>query len=90
MPFHVAKMADSRLDHIDLTKYTTVSDDKKLLRSLLDIHFHFEFPFNSFSHIDLVLEDMVHGQERYSSPVHVNVILASAWVFPDGFDAKTL
>lgn len=80
VPYHVATMADPRLDSVDVTRYTTVCSDNSLLRSLLEIYFLFEFPFNSFFHIDIFLDDMASGQDNYCSPVLVNAVLASAWV----------
>lgn len=80
VPYHAVKLADSRLEFVDLTKYTMVASDKPLLRSLLEIYLLFDYPFNSFFHADLFLDDLVSGQGRHCSPVLVNAVFAAAWV----------
>lgn len=80
VPYRAVRLADSRLEHIDLTKYTKVTQDASLLRSLLEVYLLFEYPFNSFFHADFFLDDIISGDDRHSSPVLVNAVLAAAWV----------
>lgn len=80
VPYHAVKLADPRLESIDLTKYTTVIKNKSLLRSLLEIYLLFEYPFDSFFHADLFLDDIVRGQNRHCSPLLIHAVLAAGWV----------
>ncbi|KAH8194049.1 hypothetical protein TruAng_011779 [Truncatella angustata] len=79
IPFHVVKLADPRLNNLDLTKYTTVSQSKSLLRSLLEVYLLYEYPWNSFLHADFLLDDMIRGDNRHCSPLLINAIMAAAW-----------
>jgi hypothetical protein len=80
VPYHTAKLADARLESIDLTKYTTVTNDASLLRSLLEVYLLYEYPFNSFFHADLFFDDIIRDQGPHCSSVLVNAIMAAAWV----------
>ncbi|KAK9800140.1 hypothetical protein SCARD494_01933 [Seiridium cardinale] len=87
VPYHAARLADRRLDMIDLTRYTAIVKDKALLRSLLEIYLLCEYPFDSFFHADLFLDDLARGEGHHCAPVLINAVLAAAW---HGYRAASL
>lgn len=80
MPYHAAKIVDPRLDAITPSKWTTVSGDDKLMRSLIRLYYQYEYHFFSCFHMDAFLDDMVSGSDRFCSSLLVNAVLAQACV----------
>ncbi|KAI1097578.1 hypothetical protein F4804DRAFT_347071 [Jackrogersella minutella] len=79
VPYHTVELVDSRISSMAVSEWTTVSSDDPMLRVLLRIYFVFDFPFHSYFHKDIFLEDMSAGLKRFCSPLLVNAILAAAW-----------
>ncbi|KAF2131022.1 hypothetical protein P153DRAFT_384239 [Dothidotthia symphoricarpi CBS 119687] len=80
VPYHAALIVDARLRSPALrpSRWTSVSSDDAFLKKLLEVYFQFEYPFFSFFHKDIFLDDMIAGSEDYCSGLLVNAILATA------------
>jgi len=80
VPYHAAEVADPHLDAIKIKKWTSVIDDDKLLRKLVQTYFLKEYPFFPAFQKDYFLQDMLSGRKQYCSPLLVHAVLASACV----------
>jgi hypothetical protein len=80
IPYHACRLAEPLVERVKPSEWTRVSSNDNLLRSLLEIYFLAEFPFQPFFHKDFFLRDMASGREQYCSPLLVNAVLASACV----------
>lgn len=79
-PYQSAKMIEPRLNSVMPSKWTNVSDDDELMRSLLYSFFQYEYAWYSFFHIDCFLDDLISGADEHCSSLLVNVILTLACV----------
>ncbi|EMD84689.1 hypothetical protein COCC4DRAFT_155428 [Bipolaris maydis ATCC 48331] len=77
-PYHAAKIAEPLLSDVDISKWTSVTSDNKLLRELLSQYllstYNVFLPFPK----DLFLEDLASGCANHCSSLLVNVVLAAA------------
>jgi hypothetical protein len=80
VPYHAAEVVDPHLDAIKAKKWTTIIDDDKLLRKLVQTYFLKEYPFLPAFQKDYFLQDMLSGRKQYCSPLLVHAVLASACV----------
>ncbi len=58
-PFHLARIADERLDSVRASKWTTVISDNALFANLLNAYFMHAYPAFPAFQKDLFLDDMV-------------------------------
>ncbi|EXL66301.1 hypothetical protein FOPG_17517 [Fusarium oxysporum f. sp. conglutinans race 2 54008] len=75
-PYHAATVLDPRLDSIKPSTWTTVSNDDKLMKSLLHDYFLHEYEWLPFFHKDHFLDDMLSGAKNFCSSLLVNSVLA--------------
>ncbi|KAH8653825.1 putative C6 transcription factor [Xylariales sp. PMI_506] len=78
IPFSAAQLIEPRIDKTRASNWTMVTSSDALVQTLLKAYFQYEFPYNTFFHKDLFVEDLVSGRRRFCSPLLVNAILASA------------
>ncbi|KAJ4007727.1 hypothetical protein NW752_010396 [Fusarium irregulare] len=78
VPYHAAEVTDPHLDAIKAKKWTTIIDDDKLLRKLIQMYFLKEYPFLPAFQKDYFLQDMLSGRKQYCSHLLVHAVLASA------------
>ncbi|KAJ4360832.1 uncharacterized protein N0V89_001399 [Didymosphaeria variabile] len=76
-PFRAAKMADPMLEKIDVSKWTSVSSDNRVLRKYLGSYFLNPSVLSPVLHKDLFFEDMITGECRFASKLLVNAVLAA-------------
>ncbi|KAF2449783.1 hypothetical protein P171DRAFT_379973 [Karstenula rhodostoma CBS 690.94] len=76
-PFRAATIADPMLEKIDISKWTTVTSDNRLLRKYLGSYFQSPSVLSPVFHKDLFLEDMIAGETRFASKLLVNAVLAA-------------
>ncbi|KAF6525640.1 hypothetical protein HZS61_011435 [Fusarium oxysporum f. sp. conglutinans] len=79
-PYHAATVLDPRLDSIKPSTWTTVSNDDKLMKSLLHDYFLHEYEWLPFFHKDHFLDDMLSGAKNFCSSLLVNSVLAVSCV----------
>jgi hypothetical protein len=79
-PYRAAEIVDGTLSQIDVSRWTRVLNENRLLRRLLHDFFLYQHPWSAFFHKDHVLEDMALGQSLFCSQLLVNSILAVACV----------
>ncbi|KAL1600590.1 hypothetical protein SLS60_006976 [Paraconiothyrium brasiliense] len=79
-PFQAAAMADPMLDKIDVSKWTSVSSDNRILRKYLGSYFLTPSVLSPVFHKDLFFEDMISGETRFASKLLVNAVLAAGCV----------
>ncbi|KAK0661688.1 hypothetical protein QBC41DRAFT_307295 [Cercophora samala] len=77
-PFHAAEVHDSLIDSTEPSKWTAVTTDNTLLRSLLRSYFLHEYQWFSAFQKDYFLDDMVKDRRQFCSPLLVNAVLALA------------
>jgi hypothetical protein len=82
IPYTGARMYDARLASQSLrpSKWTSITKDDNLLRSLLEVYFLYEFPLWSCFHKDIFLDDMASGSGDFCTALLVNAVLAAACV----------
>ena len=80
MPYHTAELVEPRIENINFTQWTTVTDDKKVLRNLIRSYFLYEYPWYAPFQKDYFLDDMVSGSYEFCSSLLVNTVLALACV----------
>ncbi|CAG7565306.1 unnamed protein product [Fusarium equiseti] len=78
VPYHAAEVTDPHLDAIKAKRWTSIIDDDKLLRKLIQTYFLKEYPFLPAFQKDYFLQDMISGRKQYCSPLLVHAVLASA------------
>ena len=81
-PYHAATIIDSRLDSVQPSKWSVVSNDDELMRALLRSYFLYEHHCYNFFQKDYFLDDMVHDNHQFCSSLLVNCVLAHACVGP--------
>jgi hypothetical protein len=79
-PYSAAKLVDQRLDSIKPSKWTNVSDNDELMRTLLRLYFVHEYQLVPAFHMDHFLDDMDSGSTLFCSSLLVNAVLAFACV----------
>ncbi|KAK0726762.1 hypothetical protein B0T26DRAFT_737695 [Lasiosphaeria miniovina] len=78
MPFHAAEVVDPLVDEAEPSKWTSVSPDNSLMRSLLRAYFLHEYNWYTCFQKDCFLEDINTGRRRFCSSLLVNALLAMA------------
>jgi hypothetical protein len=79
-PFLAATLVEPKLDAVRPSKWTEVSKDDELMRSLISTYFLNEYQWYPCFQKDDFLEDMRSGSTRYCSSLLVNTVLAFACV----------
>ena len=79
-PFHAAAVADPLLADVNVSPWTSVCDDNRLMRNLLNHLFRCEYQFTAAFQKDWFLEDMAAQGHDFCSQLLVNVVLAYACV----------
>ncbi|RFU81128.1 hypothetical protein TARUN_1082 [Trichoderma arundinaceum] len=77
-PYHAAEVVDPLIDHVQPSKWTSISADDHLMRTLLRAYILHEYPTFPVFHKDIFLQAMIDEDTRYCSPMLVNVLLAEA------------
>jgi hypothetical protein len=79
-PYRAAEILDGTLSQLDVSRWTRVISDNRLLRKLLQDYMLYQHPWTAFLHHDHFLEDMSTGRNRFCSQLLVNAILAVSCV----------
>lgn len=79
-PYHAARLVDSRLSAVDVTRWTNVITDNNLFAALLSAYLLREYPGLAVFHKDTFLQALVDGDRRFCSPLLVNALMAEACV----------
>lgn len=79
-PLRAASLVDPRLEAVKPSLWTSVSDDDKLMRSLLGAYFLYEQATFTTLQKDYFLEDMANQKLEFCSALLVNVLLAYSCV----------
>ncbi len=79
-PYHLARIADDRLESIRVSTWTSVISDNQLFANLLNAYFMYAYQAFPAFNKDLFLDDMVTGQTQFCSRLLVNAVLAHACV----------
>lgn len=79
-PFHAAEVHDPLIDSAEPSKWTDVTTDNTLLRSLLRSYFLHEYQWFSAFQKEYFLSDMIADLRQFCSPLLVNAVLALACV----------
>jgi hypothetical protein len=87
MPLSAAKIVDDRLDSVKPSLYTNVSQNDKVMRTLLHDFFLFGYDWAFVFQLNDFLDDMLAHKFDFCSPLLVNIVLAYATVRP-GFPAR--
>jgi len=74
-PYHAASVIHPCLDTVKPSEWTSVSSDDTLMRKFLHDYFLYEHGWNTFVHMDLLLDDMANKRHRFCSELLVNAIL---------------
>jgi hypothetical protein len=82
MPLSAAKIVDDRLDSVKPSLYTNVSQNDKLMRTLLHEFLLFGYDWAVVFQLNDFLDDMLAHKYDFCSPLLVNVVLAYATVRP--------
>ncbi|KAK4180196.1 hypothetical protein QBC36DRAFT_384517 [Triangularia setosa] len=77
-PFHAAEVHDPLIDSTEPAKWTAVTTDNALLRSLLQSYFLHEYQWFSAFQKEYFLSDMIADRRQFCSPLLVNAVLALA------------
>ncbi|RGP63193.1 nitrate assimilation regulatory nira [Fusarium sporotrichioides] len=89
-PYHAATILDPKLDSVKPSIWTTVSNDDKLMRSLLHDYFLHEYEGLPFFHKDHFLDDMLSGAKNFCSSLLVNSVLALSYHRSKFWDTQIL
>ena len=79
-PFSSAKLVDPLLEDAQLSHWTSVSSNDRLLRNILESYFINQYPRQFFFVKNYFLEDMVSRRAEFCSPLLVNALLAKSCV----------
>lgn len=79
-PYHAAELLDPLIDHIKPSKWTAVTTDDHLMRTLIRAYILHEYPTFPIFHKDIFFQAMIDDDSRYCSPMLVNALLAEACV----------
>ncbi|KAH7318265.1 hypothetical protein B0I35DRAFT_238375 [Stachybotrys elegans] len=77
-PYYLATICDPRLEQIQPSKWTSVSGDDQVMRSMLVRYFQYDYQWSPTFQKDHFLDDMLAGRTRFCSSLLVNAILAFA------------
>ncbi|PHH59447.1 hypothetical protein CDD81_3177 [Ophiocordyceps australis] len=77
-PFHTARIVEPRLERIKLSKWTTVSANDSILRSLLHDYLLHQYPTFPVFQKDIFLDAAEAGDHDLCSSLLVNALLANA------------
>lgn len=77
-PYHAAELLDPLIDHVKPSKWTMVSTDDHLMRTLLRAYILHEYPTFPIFHKDIFLQAMIDEDTQYCTPMLVNALLAEA------------
>ncbi|KAL7930684.1 hypothetical protein V8C35DRAFT_311950 [Trichoderma chlorosporum] len=77
-PYHSAEIVNAQLSAVDLLRWTTVTDDNELMRTLLHSYFLHEYSSYTIFHKDIFIQALTEGDERFCSSLLVNALLAEA------------
>lgn len=79
-PYHAAEIVDPLIDYIQPSKWTLVSIDDHLMRTLIRAYILHEYPTFPVFHKDIFLQAMAQNDTRFCTPLLVNTLLAEACV----------
>lgn len=79
-PYHAAELLDPLIDHVKPSKWTMVTTDDHLMRTLLRAYILHEYPTFPIFHKDIFFQAMIDEDTQYCSPLLVNALLAEACV----------
>lgn len=79
-PYNIAELMDPYIPNIQISKWTSVETDDKLLRALLRAYFLHDYANYTCFHKDIFLQAMRDSDTRFCSPLLVNAVLAEACV----------
>ncbi|KAL7822712.1 hypothetical protein V8C26DRAFT_179922 [Trichoderma gracile] len=77
-PYHAAEVLDPLIDHVKPSKWTMVTSDDHLMRTLLRAYILHEYPTFPIFHKDIFFQAMIDEDTQYCSPMLVNALLAEA------------
>jgi hypothetical protein len=77
IPYHTARILDSRISSVDAAYWTRVTDDNALVAQLISLYLSTDYVFYGTFHKDLFLDDLVGKRLRFCSPLLVNAICAA-------------
>jgi hypothetical protein len=80
IPYHSVQLVESRIDGVRAGRWTSVTENDELVRTLLRTYVKLEHPNITIFPAECFLDDMAAGRERYCSSLLVNAVLASACV----------
>ncbi|EFY95734.2 Zn(2)-Cys(6) zinc finger domain protein [Metarhizium robertsii] len=89
MPYHAAKIIDTRLSSVAPSKWTSVSSDDLLMRRLLSAFFLQDHDWWTAFQKDYFLEDMSKMHDELCSSLLVNALLALSCNYYRGLDDRT-
>ncbi|KFG80621.1 putative zinc finger protein [Metarhizium anisopliae] len=89
MPYHAAKIIDTRLSSVAPSKWTSVSSDDLLMRRLLSAFFLQDHDWWTAFQKDYFLEDMSKMHHELCSSLLVNALLALSCNYYRGLDGRT-
>ena len=79
-PYHAAEVINHQLNSVEPSRWTTVSSDNMLMRSLLRAYLLQEHCWDTCLQKDYFLEDMAKMRRGFCSPLLVNAVLAASCV----------
>jgi len=79
-PYHSATIIDDRLSEVELSRWTSVTADNRLMRKILHAYLLHEYPTFPALHKDIFLQAAIDNDKRFCSPLLVNALLAEASV----------
>jgi hypothetical protein len=79
-PLLAANLIEPLLENIKLSSWTSVSSNDRLLQTLLESYFVYQYPMHFFFQKDYFLEDLAFKGTTFCSPLLVNALLAKACV----------
>ncbi|OAQ76307.1 C6 transcription factor [Purpureocillium lilacinum] len=77
-PYHSATIIDDRLSEVELSRWTSVTADNRLMRKMLHAYLLHEYPTFPALHKDIFLQAAIDNDKRFCSPLLVNALLAEA------------
>ncbi|KAL6828048.1 hypothetical protein V8C40DRAFT_243377 [Trichoderma camerunense] len=77
-PYHSAEIVNTRLSTVDISRWTAVSTDNELMRTLLHAYFLHEYSSYTSFQKDIFIQALTDGDKRFCSSLLVNAVLAEA------------
>lgn len=81
-PYHSAEIVNTRLSTVDISRWTAVTTDNELMRTLLHAYFLYEYSSYTSFQKDIFIQALTDGDKRFCSSLLVNAVLAEASVIP--------